>query len=448
MNNSSDTELLQRMNDEMSIVLIPVFIYMGVLILTGFVGNALVCYFYSFKTNSSPTNCFIVILAVFDVMNCTISMPMEIVDIRFYYLFPDDTACKVLRMMTFFCTISSAIILIAIATERYRKICLPFEKQITVLQAKFICVISMLIAIVISWPSIVFHSVVPVDVPIPENEAIQTYDCATVKVESLRIYLLAFSAIQFLLFVISCIALIVLYVLIYKRLIRLKNTRKRLTSLNDNSASLSTPSTTVMERDVLEMEQNAQKQATNVQVKDDKIKRKASILNAAYTQADQDKSGYNEEKKMVGGSEDKASIVSSEEKNLDAVGISDETVEKRLCSTKTLNSIRIVSNLARGKSKDSKFTTIALMITVVFIVSFLPYLCLSMWQSFSKGYVEHGMSDLQIVLFSIGVRSYFLNSVLNPFIYGFLNLKFRECIASVFFGCFRINPKGKRRHDV
>ncbi|KAK3611521.1 hypothetical protein CHS0354_016456 [Potamilus streckersoni] len=150
MNNSSTMNLLQRLNDEMFILLIPAFIYMGVLMFTGFVGNTVVCYFYGYKTKCSPTTCFIVVLAVFDLMSCTISMPMEIVDIRFFYLFPDATACKVLRTTHFLCTIASGIILIAIATEIYRKICLPFRKQITVFQAKFICVISTLISMFFS----------------------------------------------------------------------------------------------------------------------------------------------------------------------------------------------------------------------------------------------------------------------------------------------------------
>ncbi|KAL3888002.1 hypothetical protein ACJMK2_000386 [Sinanodonta woodiana] len=451
MNNSSATDLLQRMNDEISIMLIPVFVYMGVMMLTGFVGNALVCYFYGYKTKTNPTTCFIVVLAVFDLMSCIISMPMEIVDIRFFYLFPDVTACKVLRTMTFVCTISSGIILIAIATERYRKICLPFKKQITVLQAKFICVISTLIAIVISWPSIVFYSVVPVDVPVPGSETIQAYDCTTVKVESLRMYLLAFSGIQFLLFIISCIALIVLYVLIYKQLIRVKKNKNRFMSRNDDSTSLSTPSTTILERNVLEMEQYTIKEATQVQTKNDKMKRETSRLNAAYTHVDQDKSGYNEENKKLFESEGKASIVSPHEENCDAIEISGEAVERRSCNTsssfrKALNNTRIVSHLVQRKSKDTnsdKYTTIMLLITVVFIVSFLPYLCLSMWQNFSKDYLVNRMSDLQIMFFSIGIRSYFLNSVLNPFIYGFFNLKFRKFIASVFLGCFRVTPKGE-----
>ncbi|KAL3887919.1 hypothetical protein ACJMK2_000304 [Sinanodonta woodiana] len=455
MNNSSATDLLQRMNDDISIVLIPVFIYMGVLMLTGFVGNTLVCYFYGYRTKTNPTTCFIVVLAVFDVMNCIISMPLEIVDIRFFYFFPDVIACKVLRTISYVCTVSSGTILIAIATERYRKICLPFKKQITVLQAKFICVISTLIAIVISWPSIVLYSVVPVDVPVPGSETIQAYDCTTVKVESLRIYLLAFSAIQFLLFIISCITLIVLYVLIYKQLIRVKKNRNRFMSPNDNNASLSTLSTRVMERNVLEMEQNTQKVVTKVQTMDEKMKTETSILKATSTHVDQDKSGYNEEREMIVESEGKASIISPQEKNRDALEKSGKTMERISCNksssfTKALNSTRIVSHLAQRKSKDTnsdKYTTIMLLITVVFIVSFLPYLCLSMWQNFSKDYVVNRMSDLQIVFFSIGIRSYFLNSVLNPFIYGFFNLKFREFIASVFFGCFRVNPKGENTSE-
>ncbi|BFZ11111.1 hypothetical protein BsWGS_14150 [Bradybaena similaris] len=69
-------------------------------------------------------------------------------------------------------------------------------------------------------------------------------------------------------------------------------------------------------------------------------------------------------------------------------------------------------------------TLIAVAVTTVFIVSFLPHLCL-MLARFLKPSLYDDLSDSGFVLYNIFVRSYLASSVLNPFIYGCLNRKFR-----------------------
>jgi hypothetical protein len=47
-------------------------------------------------------------------------MPLEIVDMRKFYKFENTIACKILRFVNYFASVSSGAILIAIAVDRYR----------------------------------------------------------------------------------------------------------------------------------------------------------------------------------------------------------------------------------------------------------------------------------------------------------------------------------------
>ncbi|KAL3887994.1 hypothetical protein ACJMK2_000383 [Sinanodonta woodiana] len=451
MNASSVTDLLQTLSDEKAILHIPAFIFIGLLMFTGFIGNAFVCFFYGCKAKENPTSCFIVGLAVLDLMNCALTMPMEIVDLRFFYMFPNAAVCKVLRTAAVIFTMSSVFILIAIATERYRRICHPFKKQITVFHAKFVCVISTVISIAISWPGLLFFSIVPVDVPINGSYIIHGYDCTTVKSESVRIYLLSFCALHIFLFVSATVVIIVLYVLVYRQISRGKKFRQKcknqlegsgehqdLPNRQGKDTATSLSRITFEGINDAEMKKNIPKGISNVETACN------TRVQLNCTNIVEVTSVRNEERHFVDEYKKQDDITLQHEHDLISTDISDsvESVDEnvRKCVNKNVNGHRFVPFSTQNKSKDAsadKYTTIMLLITVIFIVSFLPYLVLAVWQSFSLDYLVNQITDWQLVLFSIGIHSYFLNSASNPFIYGFFNPQFRKYIAGVFVSTFK-----------
>ncbi|KAL3887995.1 hypothetical protein ACJMK2_000384 [Sinanodonta woodiana] len=466
MDNSSVTDLLQTLSDEKAILHIPAFIFIGLLMFTGFIGNAFVCYFYGCKAKENPTSCFIVGLAVLDLLNCTITMPMEIVDIRFFYMFPNATVCKVLRTAAVIFTMSSAFILIAIATERYRRICHPFEKQITVFQAKLVCVVSTVISIAISWPALLFFSVVPVDVPINASYIIHGYDCTTIKSESMRIHLLLFCALHIVLFVSATVVIIVLYVLVYRQLSRGKKFRQKCTNQLERSAehqdllnrqgkdtATSLSSVTCEENNYAEMKKNIHKEMPYTETTFNTANY-TFCVNLNCTNLVEAKALHDEETEFADEYK-KQDVITLHEHDLISTDISDsvESVDEkaRKCVIQNVNKPRLLSPTKQKKSRDAtadKCTTIMLLITVIFIVSFLPYLGLAVWQSFSLDYLVNQITDWQLVLYIIGVHSYFLNSASNPFIYGFFNPQFRKYIVSVFVSAFRCRKDRKTLRQV
>jgi hypothetical protein len=92
---SYNRTLLQTLNDEVVIELLPAVAYLALLMVTGFVGNIFVIYIFGWKLRYTTQNFLFVWMAVFDVISCSVGMPSEIVDIRLYFLYENEVACKV-----------------------------------------------------------------------------------------------------------------------------------------------------------------------------------------------------------------------------------------------------------------------------------------------------------------------------------------------------------------
>ena len=77
--------------------------------------------------------------------------------------------------------------------------------------------------------------------------------------------------------------------------------------------------------------------------------------------------------------------------------------------------------------KSRKATTIAMSVTVVFFLSFLPHLSLITARIVHTDF-DKSLRGAALVFYNIFLRSYFINSVANPIIYGVQNARFRaEC---------------------
>ena len=76
-------------------------------------------------------------------------------------------------------------------------------------------------------------------------------------------------------------------------------------------------------------------------------------------------------------------------------------------------------------------TFIMRVVTMAFIVSFLPYLIIVTIRS-SNTDIPHKLDKASQIAYHVFLRGYFINSMINPFIYGFLNEEFRLKLKSLF----------------
>ncbi|KAK3087881.1 hypothetical protein FSP39_011927 [Pinctada imbricata] len=218
---STYSDELHDLNDRAVKALIPAIIYVVILMIIGLIGNPLVIYFYGCKQKPTPSYYFIVTLAIFDSITCSLSMPLEIVDLVRFYTFESSEACKLLRFINYFASIASGFTLIAIAVDRYRKICRPFETQISLHLCKIIIVFLVIASLFFSWPAAVFFKVVEVNVT--ESVTVIGYDCTTVRDDEFKTYITVYNIILFVMFAGAITVLIVLYSLVARKIFTLKS---------------------------------------------------------------------------------------------------------------------------------------------------------------------------------------------------------------------------------
>ncbi|KAH3817635.1 5-hydroxytryptamine receptor 1F-like [Dreissena polymorpha] len=369
---------IQEWNDKMARLMVPATVYFSIIMVLGVVGNPMVCYYYGAKKKMTTNSFLIVILALYDVIVCAIFIPSEIADIEFFYKFENEFACKVLRFMNYFAQIGSIFTLAVIAIDRFKKICRLTKPQMGIRTAKFVSLGSIGIAILLSWPALAIYGSIQVPIPNTHGLDLMGTDCTSTTAVAYQKYVLVFHGIHFVLFVGFLVVLIVLYSIIghtifshKKRLMMYKPRTKR------------APLSTEVETSLTDCSHTA----------DDKLK----------------------------GNE--------------------KGVMKTLVATKSLfpkidrHSIEFKksTNAQKESGIDSqavKITLVMVIVNIVFIVSFLPYFSLIVWRIVKRQHQTEFLPDAGLVWFTIGSRSGYLNSCLNPWIYGIFNSDFRH----FFFG--------------
>lgn len=367
-NVSDPDKLLRKLNDELALRYLPVIIYMLLLIFTGCFGNILVIIVYARKKPKSSTHYFIINLAALDLLTVLIGMPTEIADLRFPYMFYATAACKILRTVESLSTMGSIITLMAVAIDRYNRVC-KYGKQMTTKRARRICYIAVLIGVITCWPAAIVFGKKTVDVDIPGANAV---DCSTDDSMKGTIYPLLYYGSLFLYFVVC----VVFFTVVYARLI--------------------------------------------FYIKNKKKKGRLSKKGVSYS-----------DKKFAS-----TSVTDTDESSLSTIG-KEQTKE-----TTTVPSERKKSDIAPQKYgvnatvkyqiRTSKTTVMLGIVTVVFVLSFLPFLTVMVVRNIVKNF-EQLLSPTAEIFYKFCLKSYFINNAVNPVIYSFLNIQFRQDVKKLLF---------------
>ncbi|CAL1542914.1 unnamed protein product [Lymnaea stagnalis] len=473
---TNSTTSLTDMNDAKAETLISAMVLLGILMIVGIVGNSLVVYVFCFKMKTGTQNILIVLLAVFDLLSCCLSIPNEIADMRYFFMFGSEEACKIMRFINTFCAIGSILTLLVIAVDRFRKICRPFKSQMRNKHVKLSLIPILGGAVFFSWPAFALYGLRTTETDVP---GLDGYDCSTPNGIGETIIPLLYNLVLFACFIIITCALGALYFCILRETNRHNRYMKRNSDFNlsssgqynddsgssvdltpvanqhsasssiaaapalvvYNSAVFDYSSELIFPQPTTDGDQSPTGDCSNTA----DISRKASTVDS-----DVEKVTQNAETAPHQGSD----IISTEVSNRVSNGeiTSGEKTTRDVPITVTVG--RKPSILITGKSgyvrKDlkiaivepiesfrvppstkhkrhrikSKTTIIAFLVTLVFVLSFLPHLSLQVAKMINKGFDYH-LRGAALVAYNIFLRSYFINSVSNPFIYGALNLKFK-----------------------
>lgn len=124
------TNFTHEVNNDMTLTVLPVTIFIGILSVIGIFGNIVVIYVYYSKYPTCNFRHFVIVLAGIDFISCVLLMPLEVVTLVKWFVFPYAWLCKGKSFLNAFTVTSSSATLLLIAIDRFRKVCCPHGKQI------------------------------------------------------------------------------------------------------------------------------------------------------------------------------------------------------------------------------------------------------------------------------------------------------------------------------
>ncbi|KAK7091949.1 uncharacterized protein [Littorina saxatilis] len=133
---------------------LPTVIFASLVMFLGVIGNSVVCYICHCRLRRSVLNNFVLSLAALDLIGCVLCVPMEVTELQNRIRWSEPALCMTQRFLRNLLLIASVLILVAIATERYRRICHPLSRHITLRQCRIAIVVALVVAVLLSWPSL------------------------------------------------------------------------------------------------------------------------------------------------------------------------------------------------------------------------------------------------------------------------------------------------------
>ena len=367
---SYSNKTLQEYNDEeANRRLIPV-IYLGLLMLIGIPGNLIVLIVYPSRFPKTTHRMFITGLAVADILVCVVTLPFEITEMRLQYTFYNSWCCKFFRACNSLFALSSIFILMGLSGDRFRRVCTPLKVQMTSRHATIYIMFCVVLAVIFSWPNLFISGIRLVNL----GNNVTGYDCSLSDQFAKTKYPTLYGGTLFLVFIICMIILIVLYFLIGRQILKHFQFRRR---FSRSSTSMSTSSTPVSNDSQKLMSANKAEQEYNNEVF---IDNKPTETQEMLTRKSHRKSSKHHSTKHQSVKEDAGS---------------------------------------------NKLTKIALAISLAFILSYLPHLTISLLTALKGKFLLPPGPVVSAVL-PIVTRSFAINNVVNPIIYGLMDKRFRD----------------------
>ncbi|XP_033727454.1 D(2) dopamine receptor-like [Pecten maximus] len=492
---------LSEINEAEAFRQFPLSVYLSILSLVGLIGNSIVLYIYTKVYKNSNSRCFIRFLSTVDLMTCTVAVPVEILTVLNQYEFDNTTACGISRFVNSAGTVAASTILILIAFDRYRKICRPLKWQISNKMAKILSVCSLIFGLVFSIPNIFLYGVRTREV-VFETFVYNGTECSVSDAWSESSFPLINNVITMLMFLVSAVILVTLYTIIGRNV---RFFARRQEQRKNSSVVLETHSDaqTAVKRRVSEMRSQDGVSSDSINLKPPKRSRNLPIPEENGSQLlDRTLSHSKSSDPIIMTPEREQSssdivstldkshippIVTSLEPHLHHENVSCVSEDKldyevettrdksNNCPTKTSNSMpnirplsesmhssfskmsslkTQVSNmfpsnrrkisqdtLRQNKNLAKSTTYLMFIISMVFIVNFLPYLLLVILRELKEDFVDSLQSnDAGRTAYRFFLRSYFANCAVNPIIYSIFDRRFRhackQTMRSAIVKCF------------
>ncbi|KAL3891699.1 hypothetical protein ACJMK2_003949 [Sinanodonta woodiana] len=403
---------LEEINDKVAHLYLIPSIFVGILMFIGVIGNGLVLYIYILKFKASNHRVFILGLSSVDFITCSIGMPFVIFDFRYSIIFYAVSVCKILRFVNYFMCSSSAFILTAIAVDRYRKICLPGRKQMSLSVARMSCCISVTLALAISWPAPVLYGYSTAETGYGNLTGVSCQTEDKFKDTSYQAY---FNFMLLVLMFCLFFVLTALYSLIARQIYNHgKNARQRCSHKTGNNEGhvaflqrFKRIQIVVNDKKSIEKDIDDSSQVDNITASE-----KPTLPCA------EKENGSNININSISDSLTKAFSASNPSKM--------KTRNKYKNTLRYSRKLDSLEKCAQRKYRRLFRTTyMLLIISVFFFISYFPHIFIHILTFVKKDFVS-SMSNTWYVVYVVFLYSFFVNNVANPLIYGFCDSEFRK----------------------
>ncbi|CAG2254548.1 CCKAR [Mytilus edulis] len=349
-------------------------VYLSVVMILGIPGNLLVIivYFGSLRRRDGTHWMYIRALAITDLLVCTVTIPFELFQQTHQLTFYSGLGCQIFRAVSVHLSLTSSLLLIAMSGNRLRLVCQPLKKQLTPNQGLVTILISVGIAVLFCWPEAALSGISKETL----DNNLTGYDCSFSDRYSMKDYGTIYSTLLLTVYFSCMVALVIMYSIVGLRVL------ERAKYQNSNRARYAI-STTSMATELTTCEHHT----TNL------IKHQSEIM---------------------------------DEKGIGINTIETPGTAKKSEQKKSNGHSKVVSKKKRSK----KVTRMAFVISFCFILSYLPYVAVKLNASVVKG--QFTESPLTKAIFPILARTFIINNIINPVIYGFLDPTFlKHCKMTI-----------------
>ncbi|XP_071111711.1 cholecystokinin receptor-like [Haliotis cracherodii] len=402
-NTSNYDKILYHRDDIYAIQVLPAVLILAILMLVGVIGNSLVCYIYLVKLKPNVVTYFISSLALLDFLNCVISIPYEIAVMRYNYTFGTSNACRIVPVMIYFISLTSAFVLVGVAVDRFRKICKPLKKQVTPFMAKVAVGICCVGGTVVSVPVIILYG----PSTITTHDFINGSRCSVADEYKGTTFQIVYHGTELIIFIMCTTSLIVLYALIWRQLARQIRFRNAMHPARQGNISVMTTRDVESTSTTGETSSSYETGGGVTSMPNDQIitQKTDTLVSSGPTPTDQ-------------------STKDDDDKKHPPI----DKMSPRRRST----AFRRRDTVTSPQSKRARKTTMMMfLITLVFVLSFLPHLAIMIAATNNK-HLYSSLQGAQIAVYNLFERSYLCNSAFNPIVYSFFSDKFRRELKIIF----------------
>lgn len=414
--NSTNNFTLSDWNHSLAVVLIPNDVILILYLILGFGGNMLVILVYGLRmTKKSEERYFIPVLAISDLSGSVICASFAIGLNMFQAKFTNTSICKAWWFFAAFTTYLSMLLLAIIAVHRYLKVCRPFGKQMSVVYKRLSIMLAICLALILGAPTVMLYG--SVDFPNTEKTLVGRR-CSKLKNVS-KIGSLIYSSIAGLVTLVTITMLIGFYgkigCTIYRHFQHMskdgseKKTSEKNAHFTVTSESRSHDTKETISFDVTSSRSDVTSSRTDV-TSSRTYNNEPPTLEKCSDIIDNSNTKYSEQDSSDAIQFENVDIVDSK----NGPGKSKTRIKKKPTKNEDFN-----------RKVMYKFTLMFMMITIVFLVCYIPKVFLIVMEARNPKFWEN-FSDHQRAVVLFFYRGYIINNIVNPFIYAFMDLKFRH----------------------